>query len=319
MLEVSPEYCVLICTRNRPAKLTVLLESLCVLTKRPNQVIIVSSGQSIQSSLEEFKGRLEILHKHIEGRGQIRQKMEGVKLIDPINEWVAFLDDDLVLNFDAIENVFSTISQHEASSRILGVGLCEESLVHKVNNLPRRFVSNIFGINTNSLGAVLPNGQNNSYMASKVVIQTSWLNGASFWRRNIAETYSFPFLEAKYSICEDLIFSYKFSKIGILLFDPNSKYASQDGAAATDLNDETFRALTYWRLYFVLTNKELSVSAFLWAQIGRSLNYAIVGNLGIFKKCRRLLLGVRILSDVCMLLVRNIPPVEILELKVTGS
>ena len=310
-----PKFGILIATRNRPEQLAALLESLTTSTVQPNQVVIISSGDQIANVILKFTNRFPIKHLHIEGKGQIRQKMIGIKLLLPNLEWVAFLDDDLLLKIDALQNIFKTILNHPDSKELIGVGFADSDRALTSNKPTFEIFYKIFGISTSRKGAVLRNGQNNSYMSLNSITQTSWLNGAAMWRKEIAESYGIPFLDASYSICEDLIFSYPQSKKGILIFDLSSQFSYQNFANTPQTGLEFFSALTYWRMYFVLTNSELSIIAFLWAQIGRTIHFMLFRSEYEGKRRHSTRSAFLILIDVFILAIRRKPPLEILKLR----
>ena len=245
-------YGVLVATRNRPESLAKLLDSLLLSSIQPTQIVIASSGNPITEVIRDFGRKLPITHLHIESKGQIRQKMAGVKMLSPTLDWVAFLDDDLILAPNAIANVFQTILNFSKNLNLVGVGFSASNWSPAPTTMLVRVVSTLFGVSTKRKGVVLRNGQNNNYMGSEYLIQTTWLNGASIWRKKNVDTYEFPFLNASYSVCEDLIFSYKQSKEGILAYDPNSQFAFQNEIPLSQLNSETYSALTYWRMYLSL-------------------------------------------------------------------
>ena len=312
-------YGVLVATRNRPESLSKLLESLQVSSIPPTQVVVASSGEQIKDLIEKFASKLNITHIHISEKGQIRHKMVGIRLLLPTLSWVAFLDDDVILDVNAIENMFHTISNYPNSANLVGVGFSASNWKQDSVSLVNKIFSSFFGVSTRREGAVLRNGQSNNYMNSKTMIRTSWLNGASMWRKTVADTYEIPFLDASYSVCEDLIFSYQQSKKGMLLYNPASSFAFQDSSQPSQLNIAIFSALTYWRMYFVLTNEELSISLFLWAQIGRTLQFAINAN-GNFKE--RFVVrkqAFSILFDVFALTIKKVAPIQILKLRQSNT
>lgn len=312
----SPQrFGVLIATRNRPTNLEALLNSLIKSTTKFKQIVVVSSGVPIEETLIPFVKVLPISHAHLEEKGQIRQKMHGVKMLQSNLDWVVFLDDDVLLERNAITNVIRTLEKQQDKSSIIGIGLSDKDFKPSRQSILKKIFSLVFLTNTDRRGAVLRNGQNNDYMGSGTALRTSWLNGAAIWRRQAAETYGIPFLNAKYSICEDLIFSYPFSKHGVLLFDPSSCFSFQQNQDIVQSTKEGFQALTYWRLYFVLTNRELSKSLFLWSQIGRTINYIYTKNGNSDGVIQRVFYGFKILFDVVSLIINKVPPVEILELR----
>lgn len=314
-INLNPIYGVLVATRNRPESLAKLLESLLVSSIRPTQIVIASSGNQITEVINNFKGKLPITHLHIEGKGQIRQKMAGIKLLLPVLDWVAFLDDDVILDSRAIENMSRTMLNFPNYPNLVGIGFSASNWTQAPATVLDNIFAKIFGVSTKRKGVVLRNGQNSNYMGAESVIQTSWLNGASMWRKKNVDNYDFPFLSASYSVCEDLIYSYQESKNGILIYDPNSHFTFQNNIQPSQLSFDAFSALTYWRMYFVLTNSELSINLFLWAQIGRTINYTLSAKGSFENRFEATRDSFLILIDVFALTIKKISPIEILEMR----
>ena len=246
-------YSVLITTRDRPKELGVLLHSISKQILGPNQIVIISSGEDILHILEDYLS-LPIVHRHSEAGGQILQKKMGLELIDIKSDWVLFLDDDLELENDTISVLANFVSTMNASEDILGIGLnCvngfpEKKLLRKVP--PSRF------------GIVSASGVNYSYMSSQTNMFTEWLNGASLWRRDVLVHYDLPIVSIKYAFGEDLVFSYKVSKLGNLIFLKQAGFRFQKTPTYDVRNFEIWRASAYWRYFFVAKNN-LSSSRFL--------------------------------------------------------
>ena len=314
-INLNPIYGVLVATRNRPESLAKLLESLLVSSIRPTQIVIASSGNQITEVINNFRGKLPITHLHIEGKGQIRQKMAGIKLLLPVLDWVAFLDDDVILDSRAIENMSRTMLNFPNYPNLVGVCFSASNWTPAPTTVLDNIFAKIFGVSTKRKGVVLQNGQNSNYIGAESVIQTSWLNGASMWRKKNVDNYNFPFLNASYSVCEDLIYSYQESKNGILIYDPNSHFAFQNNIQPSQLSIDAFSALTYWRMYFVLTNSELSINLFLWAQIGRTLNYTLSTKGSFENRLEAARDSFLILIDVFALAIKKVSPIEILEMR----
>ena len=105
---------ILVATKNRPEKLTKLLESLTPSANYIGQTVIVSSGQNISKVIEIFKDTLNIKHLHSKVSGQITQKMEGIKHVDKKISWVLFLDDDITISKEAIDVLIKKYIKHVA-------------------------------------------------------------------------------------------------------------------------------------------------------------------------------------------------------------
>ena len=294
-LSPSFSFAILIATRNRPESLDVLLGSIRNLVLRPEVLIVVSSGKDV-SHITAKHHQLKIKHQHILERGQIRQKMIGVSEIPNKIHWVLFLDDDLVLEPTATLNLLKFLSTNPDKSSIIGLGLAD-SIRNNAKQPRFQFRS--------KFGTVSKSGKNYDYTFSKVPIQTSWLNGASMWRRDHASKYFFEYLESHYSICEDLIFSYSRSKFGNLYFIPEARFQFQSNIERMVDHLETFKARAYWKFYFVSTQPDLSVPLFLANQILASFLFAFRGSLRPWRIIHKLKFAFSILLDLVLSYIRK--------------
>ena len=288
-------YSVLISTRNRPKELSALLRSISKQALTPNQVIVISSGESILHILSDHSS-LPILHCHSEISGQILQKRMGLGLIDTKSDWVLFLDDDLVLESHTTSILSNFISEIDSSVNILGIGLsC-------VNEFPEK--KSLRKVSPSRFGKVSASGVNYDYMHSDKSIFTEWLNGASLWRRDVLFHYDLPIVPIKYAFGEDLIFSYKLSRLGSLFFLKEAEFRFQKAPTYDVRNLEMWQASAYWRYYFVAKNG-LSASRFL-------LNLVLSASLFLLRnyKCFPqyfISIGLDV-SRICIALVRKLDP-----------
>jgi glycosyltransferase involved in cell wall biosynthesis len=262
---------ILIPTRNRPIAIGRLLESISVSTLKPEQVIVVSSGQDIRSVIDKYSKALPIIHFHTDAIGQIAQKRIGVELIAQDITWCVFLDDDLLLGRSALEIALSTAKLYNPT-KVIGIGL-STPVTSRGINLPvyLEILARSFKLSSKLPGKVLCSGHASSYLQSDSVIETQWLNGASIWRVEQAKNYGRNLPSTPYAACEDLIFSYPLSKQGTLIYVPHAKVNFQDDELSNFDSLEVFRAATAWRLFFVNQHKELSFSWFFLTQVLRSL------------------------------------------------
>lgn len=310
-----PRFAILIATRNRPQKIVQLLTSICELSHQPSQVVIVSSGSPIHEEILDFQKKLNINYSHLNQGGQIRQKIEGLKLVSHSVDWILFLDDDVLLNKNSVSNAFRYLEGEGNTKTIVGIGFKNGDSVDKSSSLFKSIVSQFFGIINTNRGSVTKNGQSVDYMDSLETIETKWLNGISMWRRDIGLEYNIPFLEAPYSSCEDLIFSYSASKKGRLLFIPDCEFTFQEDSLVLKQSFSVFKSTTYWRLYFVLSHNELSVYKFLWSQVGRTYSYSFISGGKDLRTITRVIKSTRILFDIFYLTARRTPGIRILEIR----
>ncbi len=298
-------FAVLIATRNRPAALDTLLNSINALELPPKMLVIVSSGMDISHIIEKHQ-KLSVLHKRISQRGQIRQKMFGIPEIPKDVDWVLFLDDDLVLEPSSTVNLLKFLSSHQDAASVIGLGLADSS---RVDTKSLSFFSKI------KAGTVSKSGKNFDYMSSRVPIQTSWLNGASMWRRNQVDKYFFEYLDSNYSICEDLIFSYSRSKSGSMYFVPDARFNFQSNVIPTVNDFEIFRARAYWKYYFVSINSDLSVLLFLLSQVVSTLAFIKRGDIKPKSILLKLKFAIPILHDLVLSFLKKKDPLELMKLR----
>lgn len=266
-----PIYGILVATKDRPKQLSKFLESVCNLSILPSEVIIVSAGIDITVIINRYTHKLNLKHVHSLRSGQITQKKLGLKYFSENLNWIAFFDDDIILFPDSIKNVFADVSRLSEQNKIAGIGMACTPSNTSLQKLQYKLIRKLFFSSDNNLGQVNKSGYNVSYMGSHEVIETQWLNGASIWKAGLAKRYDVPFDKVRHAIGEDLFFSYQNLKYGKLFFSPSSKFKFQK--YPEDRFQLTYFVLhTYIQLFFVLTNKELSVLAFYWRFLGSTIN-----------------------------------------------
>jgi glycosyltransferase involved in cell wall biosynthesis len=265
---------VVIATRNRPRKLNELIKSLLDSSLIPHEIIIISSGDDISSYISEFSPELRINHRHIDGFGQIRQKMVGISLVSKETDWVLFLDDDLLLDKEALHNAIKYLEAEVPQRNVVGVGLNLKSTARlNSKNRVSKFIARKFLLDSKISGAVLRSGHPVEYLSSTVETSTEWLIGSSLWRKDMLAHYLFDFLEARYSALEDVIFSYRCKNYGDLVYLPDCKIYFQSNSKTKETLD-VFIAVSFWRYYFFEINRsKFSPIAFLWSQFGRSIYF----------------------------------------------
>jgi len=262
---------ILIPTRNRPNHLANLLRSITLSTIKPIQVVVVASGQNVESVIYRFRESLQITYRHTETKGQIAQKRIGLELISKEIEWCLFLDDDLILGDSAIISALSGASAYR-NTDIIGIGLsvAPSSRSLGLSNWKLKLLQ-LFKLSSNSPGQVLASGHATSYLQENTLMETQWLNGTSMWRVEHAKDYGKGLPSTPYAACEDLIFSYPLSKKGKLIYVPYARVEFQDTERTQFDSFEVFKAATLWRYYFVTQHRELSFHWFILSQVVRSL------------------------------------------------
>ena len=309
---------VLIATRNRLEKLTKLLESLTSCTNFISQIVIVSSGQDVSQVVANFRDSLNIKHFHSEVSGQIRQKMEGIKHIHQRIKWVLFLDDDITISEQALETLIHNYLRNSKFTEVYGFGLKIDNIEFRKYTRRTKTFLRTFGLYSNKSGSVLKSGHAQTYQDSLSDIETQWLSGISIWRIEALKYYGSRFQAINYAAYEDVIFSYRVSRKNRLIFASNVPVVNQDVEKYIPLTFTQYKAGSYMRYLFVTENRNLSKSILLVAQLFRTLDFTINGDLNL-TILRRFLKSFFIWCDLFLAVILKIDPINLLNKRFLNS
>lgn len=267
----NPNFSILVATRNRPENMRKLLASIAESTSKPKKVVVISSGSPIEEVVSEFRHVLKIDYCHSEVAGQVNQKKTGIIRLQRETPWVMFLDDDLLLAPNAVEKAFETLNQYGTTTNEIvgiGLGLTPTTRLNRSSYF-KNLIGRAFFLSSDVPGKVLRSGQGVSYLENPEPMFTEWLNGASMWRIESANQYLSSVPSSNYAACEDLVFSYRQSKKGKLLYTPYAKVFFQDSESNDYNRPQAIVSGLSWRYFFVKSNPDLSTALLLYSQVGR--------------------------------------------------
>lgn len=194
-------------TKDRPHKLKDLLASLAGQTVPVGRVIVIDGGKSVKDVVMEFAGVLSAEHHVCDPPGQIRQKKMGIGLLDEQTPLVGFLDDDIVMEPDALENMIKLWNNTELNTAGIGFNI--------VNTPDPGFIKFLSKLSPGRRvpGRVLPSGINTSFQNISSGVRTQWLGGGyTVWKKNVLDEFSQEDLKTRWAIGEDVRFSYPVGK-----------------------------------------------------------------------------------------------------------
>jgi glycosyltransferase involved in cell wall biosynthesis len=262
-------------TKDRPGKLSNLLDSLAGQTLPCGRVIIVDGGESIQAIAAAYADRLSIEHYECKPPGQIRQRNAGISKLNSSTQLVGFLDDDLVLEPDALEKMLCLWNRVEPETAGIGFNLTNAP------PLPWPSLLSFALMNSSTPGRVLSSGFACRIFNPPCNIRTQWLGGGyTLWRRQILLEFPQDALKTHWAIGEDLRFSYPIGKKYPLYVCAGAKVRHEhvyDQAPASTVYRYRGRKETLGLFYFVETNPELSRLACLWMQTATAFLRALDG------------------------------------------
>ncbi|MGK5091521.1 glycosyltransferase [Deltaproteobacteria bacterium TL4] len=248
----------LIPTKDRPENMKNLLDSLAIQTVKCGRVIVVASGISIEKLVMSYENCLPIEYHYCEPPGQIRQRNLGISLLDDRTPLVACIDDDIILESDALSNMISFWNQVEPQTAGIAFNITNEPGNHYI------WWKELLLRSAREPGKVLKSGVTTLLANVKQNVRTDWLNGGTtVWKQSILKTVHHQAVNTRWAIYEDVIFSYPIGKHYPL-------YVCADARVKHDHPQKYWgrfygRTFVVWRLYFVASHKELSNIQGVWA------------------------------------------------------
>ncbi len=276
MAEFRHGVALIIPTRNRPELLANLLRSLQEQTVQPHQVIIVDgSDQPIEPEIKPFLSPC-VSSMRVFPPSFTRQRNAGSKALREDITLVGYLDDDTVLERDAVEAMLS-FWEHGCDD----VGGSSFNITNrpagKVSLFTRLF-DKLFCLNDGRQGVVLRSGFNPIVSPVLEDTYTEWLAGGStVWRRQVLEEFRHDEWFVGSGNLEDIDFSLAVNKKYklVVLKDAKIQHLPQpyDEKRCYSLG----KTLVAQRYYVVKKHAELSVPLFYWSTVGRALSLIIGG------------------------------------------
>lgn len=210
---------VVIPTRNRQHELLNLLERLLSF-KNAFEIVVVDSSD-IKNCDQIFTENNRIKYIRTDIKSAAIQRNIGLKEITKECKYVAFLDDDVMPNFDYFDELISLIKEKNA----VGVsGLAKNSKrlrPNKTNLLNDRF-RRFFLLSSKNEGSVTRSGVNipaKTRNGPPYIVKVDWLIGCSVWDFQKIQGLRFNSNFFGQSLGEDVLFSLQASRIGTLYVD----------------------------------------------------------------------------------------------------
>ncbi len=213
-----------VATKDRPEELRRLWQSLLAQSRIPDEVVVIDAGAR-PSSLSEGEGPrpgLRFIRTAIASAS--RQRNIGLDAIIRDVDLVGFLDDDAVLEADAVEEMLRFWSL--AGADVAGAAFNMTN--HPPLDWPflkRLPLVERLGLYSGRGGAVTVSGFQTMIGPVDSTVWTDWLpSGASVWRHEVFSRVRFDEWFAGYSYLEDLDFSYRVGRTARLAVVAPARY-----------------------------------------------------------------------------------------------
>lgn len=179
---------IVVITKNRIDKLFRLLASLEQQTVSPEQLILVNAGK--YSIYTQLVGHINIPLTYIDNSHPTslsQDKNKALHYLKPHITNVCFLDDDLVLEAEALERMLKFL---ETAPEVAGASF---NIVDKPDIKPSWY-RRLFLLDSSQRGRVLASGHHTGFNTNNDTLFAQWLpGGCTMWRRAIL--HRFPFDE----------------------------------------------------------------------------------------------------------------------------
>lgn len=178
---------VVIPTKDHLEDLRRLLRSLSEQSVRPSEVIVVDGGALPVEPLVLERWPFAARYERVFPPGLAKQQNAGIRRVSPSSTLVAFIDDDIVLERDAVKRMM--IFWRDAKPEIGGAAF---NLVDNTSRPRHVWFKSLFGLDSSKQGMLLRSGYQTKIGAVDRTIEVEWLyGGATVWRRELFNSDQF--------------------------------------------------------------------------------------------------------------------------------
>jgi GT2 family glycosyltransferase len=213
-----------VATKDRPEELRRLWQSLLCQSRVPDEVVVVDASSRPSSPLEVERGRPVLRSIRTAAASASRQRNIGLDAVGSDATLVGFLDDDAVLEADAVAEMlrFWRLAGPDVA------GAAFNMANHPPLDWPalkRSPLAASFGLYSGRGGRVTSSGFQTMIGPVATTVSTEWLpSGAAVWRRDVFSRFRFDEWFDGYSYLEDLDFSYRVGRTSKLAVVAPARY-----------------------------------------------------------------------------------------------
>jgi len=270
----------LVPTKDRPHKMRALLDSLRLQKTPLGRIVVIDGGASIEELVMAYKGDLPVEYYSCKPPGQIRQRNFGIALLRDDTPLIALFDDDIVLQEGAVAAMIDCWNRSEPDTAGIGFNIVNNGRAK--NSVLRK----LFLITADRPGRVLNSGCTTAACPADHDVRCEWLcGGATVWKLEVLKQHTHREIRSRWAIAEDIIFSYPIGRTRPLYVCAEARVRHEHQADFDKVNPHRFhgKSRALWLLYFVTSNRELSLAAHLWMSFG-SISGRLLGGVLLRRK-----------------------------------
>ena len=251
-------------TRNRRRDLFRMLHSIQAGSAYPDQIVIVDGGEELVGDVAQAFPQLPIDYERVYPPSLSAQRNAGMARLRPEITLAGYLDDDLVLQPDAVEAML----RFWESARP-GTGGASFNIIS--DRRPRATaIKGLLLLDAPRRGAVLASGYHTMICPVEATIQVQWLfGGATVWRREVIREFQYDEWFHGTGFLEDVDYSYRVGKKYELMVVADARLDHLSWPIRREMNYTLGKWQVVNRYYFVRKHAELSRAGFWWAMLGQ--------------------------------------------------
>jgi len=260
-------------TKDRREDLGKLLASFSAQTRRPDLVIVVDGGDDVIKDVCEAHSDLKIEYLRVTPPGFTKQKNAGTGVVPADIDLVGYLDDDIVLEPEAIERM---LEFWETTDEQTGGA---EFHITNIDFKPASFPTRLFGTNNGVGGAILPSGFNVVLDPVVKTTEVAWLSGgATVWRKAVVDEVAHDEWFAGYGHMDDIDYSVSVTKRGWKMFIvADARLAHYERPIALEKEYPFGIYDTVNRYYLVSKHPDrFSKGRYYWATVGKVIGRLVL-------------------------------------------
>lgn len=267
---------VVICTKNRPDDLARCIESLAAQSRQPDELIVVDAGTQIaEASVGDFARThpsCRVQHLRAEP-GLARQRNLGIGAAT--GDVIHFLDDDVILDSAYLACIHQSF-EREGAEDVVAVG--GRPILPRAPHAPVFVFRRLFlWTPLDGTGTLLPSGfPSYTWFAPRPhEHRVEILTGCSCsFRASVFESLTFDEWFSGYGFMEDVDFSYRASRLGRVVVNPQASLLHMEAPSARP----DWKRLTEMQIvnhHYVfrkhLPHDAFHLACFWWSELGAAL------------------------------------------------
>ena len=249
-----------VATKDRPGELQRMWDSLITQSRVPDEVVIVDASADPASPSGGGPGRPVLRFLRSAVASASRQRNAGLDAVSPDATLVGFLDDDAVLEPEAVAEMLAFWTQAGPDVAGAAFNMANHPPLEYPSLKRTAFVTRL-GLYSGRGGEVTASGFQTMIGPVGTTTWTDWLpSGASVWRREVFASHRFDEWFAGYSYLEDLDFSYRVGRAARLAVVAPARYHHLPAAGGRGEGFAFGLREVLNRIHFVRKNPELSLA-----------------------------------------------------------